>query len=133
MIEIILPIAAVVADDCGSGTCCGFFRPGCHLKTAHEGRGLAHGGYRKKPVVVEEFQGNAAWTTLRGLWNKRDVDPGAVFPEGVSQYQRAKGRLIISTLEGDRPSIGDWIIQGVKGELYPCKPDIFEATYYPVE
>jgi len=32
-----------------------------------------------------------------------------------------------------RGDIGDWIIRGVKGELYPCKPDIFEATYEPVE
>jgi hypothetical protein len=42
--------------------------------------------------------------------------------------------LIISTLEGDlRASPGDWIIRGVKGEFYPCKPDIFAATYEPVE
>lgn len=41
--------------------------------------------------------------------------------------------LVIKTLEGDhRADIGDYIIQGVKGELYPCKPDIFEMTYEEV-
>lgn len=40
--------------------------------------------------------------------------------------------LLIPTLEGEmRAEVGDWIIRGVKGELYPCKPDIFEATYDP--
>lgn len=42
--------------------------------------------------------------------------------------------LIIKTLEGEHvATIGDYIIRGVKGEFYPCKPDIFEATYEPVE
>ena len=41
--------------------------------------------------------------------------------------------IIIHTLEGDhKATLGDWIICGVKGEFYPCKPDIFEATYEPV-
>ena len=43
---------------------------------------------------------------------------------------KGKPCLIIPTLEGEmRAEIGDWIIRGVKGELYPCKPDIFELTY----
>lgn len=43
------------------------------------------------------------------------------------------GHLTIATLEGVmRAEVGDWIIRGVKGELYPCKPDIFAATYEPV-
>jgi hypothetical protein len=42
------------------------------------------------------------------------------------------GRLEITTLEGTMiANVGDWIIQGVKGECYPCKPDIFAATYEP--
>jgi hypothetical protein len=41
--------------------------------------------------------------------------------------------LVIPTLEGDhQAAIGDWIIKGVKGEFYPCKPDIFEMTYQPL-
>ena len=43
------------------------------------------------------------------------------------------GILTIPTLEGDHiANVGDWIIQGVQGEFYPCKPDIFDATYEPV-
>jgi hypothetical protein len=42
--------------------------------------------------------------------------------------------LVISTLEGDmKANPGDWIITGVNGEVYPCKPDIFEKTYEPVD
>ncbi len=51
----------------------------------------------------------------------------------VEAYQTSK-ELIIKTLEGDmKASIGDWIITGVNGEQYPCKPDIFEKTYEPLE
>lgn len=45
-----------------------------------------------------------------------------------------EGKIVIETLEGDiTASLGDWIIKGVKGEFYPCKPDIFDATYEPAE
>jgi hypothetical protein len=68
--------------------------------------------YRKKPVVIEAVQFSAI----------------APLPEGV-EYD-SKGNAIIKTLEGPlRVSDGDWIITGVKGERYPCKPDIFAATY----
>jgi hypothetical protein len=54
-------------------------------------------------------------------------------PVVVEAYQTDK-EIIIHTLEGDmKAEIGDWIITGVKGEIYPCKPDIFEATYEKVE
>lgn len=54
-------------------------------------------------------------------------------PVVVEAYQTDK-EMIIHTLEGDHhASVGDWIITGVKGEQYPCKPDIFEQTYEPVE
>ena len=52
----------------------------------------------------------------------------------VIQAYRHEGNepLIIHTLEGDMKAMpGDWVITGVKGEQYPCKPDIFEATYIP--
>jgi len=85
--------------------------------------------YRKKPVVVEAVQwqgpvGDAgvsvdelkAWGVAvepAGNWGRNDV------------YS-----LLIPTLEGvHRCDVGDWIIRGVKGEFYPCKPDIFAATY----
>lgn len=72
--------------------------------------------FRKKPVVIDAMQ-----------WFK-DGDHPAVIPgklSGMPVYW-------INTLEGDMMvSEGDWIITGVKGEHYPCKPDIFEMTYEP--
>jgi hypothetical protein len=54
-------------------------------------------------------------------------------PVVIEAFQ-TKERQIIHTLEGDMVADpGDWIITGVKGEVYPCKPDIFEATYEKVE
>ncbi len=95
--------------------------------------------YRKKPVVVEAFQmtnerrsDNSEWPEwLHDAWNKTWPSVGAV---GSEFFPNSDGsdRLVIYTLEGVHTvSWGDWIIQGVRGELYPCKPDIFEATYEP--
>ena len=86
--------------------------------------------YRKKPVVIEAFQ----WD---GKLNLR----GTGWPDWLKDAERAEvvqqtfeGYLTIRTLEGDhRAQPGDWIIRGVKGELYPCKPDIFAATYESAE
>lgn len=51
----------------------------------------------------------------------------------VEAYKTDK-EIIIHTLEGDmKANIGDWIIKGINGELYPCKPDVFEKTYEPIE
>lgn len=74
--------------------------------------------FRKKPVVIE------AW--LNVLQND--------MPDWVKDaiHEVDDGALIIGTLEGDmRAEIGDWIIQGIKKEVYPCKPDIFAETYDP--
>ena len=83
--------------------------------------------FRKKPIIIEAMQlpaehedapeeliqflekGNNSWTSERD------------------------GSLCIYTLEGDMLAMpGDWVIRGIQGELYPCKPDIFLATYEPV-
>jgi hypothetical protein len=94
--------------------------------------------FRKKPVVIEAFQmtearrqDNSEWPEwLNQAWQKGRDETGAVAP---ATQGTGDGLLIIVTLEGDHlVSWGDWIIQGVKGELYPCKPDIFEATYEAV-
>lgn len=54
-------------------------------------------------------------------------------PVVVEAYQTDK-EMIIHTLEGDmRANVGDWIITGLRGEQYPCKPDIFEKTYERAE
>jgi hypothetical protein len=52
----------------------------------------------------------------------------------VIEAYRTDKEMYIETLEGVmKANVGDWIIKGVKGELYPCKPDVFEMTYEPVE
>ena len=93
--------------------------------------------FRKKPVVIEAVQ----WTgeNLReiitftdGRPNTRTQHAGMMW----AQYEAlvAEKGLIIFTLEGQHIATpGDWIIKGVKGEFYPCKPDIFAATYEAAE
>lgn len=92
--------------------------------------------YRKKPVVIEAFQmtrerraDNSEWPD----WLHEAWQSGVVFP---ADWPKSDGtdELRINTMEGrHNVSWGDYIIRGVKGELYPCKPDIFAATYEPVE
>ena len=87
--------------------------------------------FRKKPVVVEAIQFDGSKTQaveLQRRWPGQRIR----LPEQEDGY--FPGWLEIETLAGAvRCDAGDWIVQGVKGELYPCKPDIFEATYEPVE
>lgn len=82
--------------------------------------------YRKKPVVIEATQ----WfpgVEIDGVICKPDL----MFLGSVKEYGEKYGAEI-NTLEGPlHVSPGDWIITGVKGERYPCKPDIFELTYEP--
>lgn len=78
--------------------------------------------FRKRPVEIE-----AAQLT----WERASVQ--AAFPDAPIVYHE-DGTATIRTLEGVmRANLGDWIIRGVKGEFYPCKPDIFDATYETVK
>lgn len=78
--------------------------------------------YRKKPVVVE-----AQKLTKRNFAALAEWCGGVIIKDG-----RAYSLLLIKTLEGEmKANLGDYIIKGVQGEFYPCKPDIFEATYEP--
>jgi hypothetical protein len=97
--------------------------------------------YRKKPVVVEAFQmtearrkDNSEWPKwLHIAWNTPRYDYGALWPLNYPVSDGAD-TLLLNTPEGVmNVRFGDWIIRGVAGELYPCKPDIFAATYEPVE
>jgi hypothetical protein len=85
--------------------------------------------WRKKPVIVDAWQWKGA--TLADA-HKFCEENG--LPEfSVGSDGRLTG-LVIPTLEGNHYAItGDFIIRGVKGEYYPCKPDIFKATYEPAE
>ncbi len=97
--------------------------------------------FRKKPIVIEAFQmtkqargDNRDWPGwLNRAWNEDVGKPGGLWP---CDFPKSNGQdeLMIGTLEGNhRVSFEDWIIKGVNGELYPCKPDIFEKTYELVE
>ena len=79
--------------------------------------------FKKKPVIIEAIQ-----------WTGNNTDECMTFcPPIMGETYKADGNLKIPTLEGKMIcSTNDWIIKGVKGEFYPCKPDIFHQTYEPV-
>lgn len=85
--------------------------------------------YRKLPVEID------AWQFNRSLHGLPHWIAGARVSGKVIYHKEIDGSayLIIDTLEGKmRADQGDWIIRGVKGEIYPCKPDIFAMTYEKV-
>lgn len=85
--------------------------------------------YRKKPVVVNAEQFRAS-TYMQSDFLKAVVQDKAHLGEMWFGTTAADGRYYIYTLEGHMMvSEGDYIIEGVEGEFYPCKPDIFEKTY----
>ena len=83
--------------------------------------------YRKKPVEIEAFHYDGDLMDKKGkyyvpAWAVRAYQDGTLYFEGPELY--------IKTLEGNHhASVGDYIIRGVSGELYPYKPDIFDKTY----
>lgn len=113
--------------------------------------------YRKKPVEIEARQflgggagpagGQTVHSTSRthaiyrwveshtaGTFDPAPMIAGdAPWPASGVAIDPRDGRMIIATLEGGHwVNLGDWIIRGVQGEFYPCKPEIFDATYEPV-
>lgn len=84
--------------------------------------------YRKKPVVIEAVQFKG-FTASKVILSERPEWLVSEFGKNVLFFGK-KDTLTIKTLEGEHiASINDYIIKGVQGELYPCKPDIFEMTY----
>jgi len=78
--------------------------------------------FRKKPVIVEAVQ-----------WKGDNLEELKAFVPKEYRYNKIHKPMGIITLEGIMTiSEGDWIIKGVHGEFYPCKPDIFEKTYEAV-
>lgn len=83
--------------------------------------------FRKKPVVIEAIKYQAE------IGNNRIMNWLAQQGASIMGWLFLNGEITIPTLEGNmKASDGDWIIRGVNGEFYPCKPDIFEKTYEPV-
>lgn len=90
--------------------------------------------YRKKPVVIEAFR---LGEDDMPDWFMDMVSYNAIIlhleSRNLSSSKSVEGFCLIKTLEGEmRGECGDYIIQGIKREIYPCKPDIFEATYEAV-
>jgi len=103
-------------------------------------------GFRKRPVVIEAMQlaGSAGEIHAVYQWIERNtlgsfepmarIEGREPWPASGVSIDPRDGRLIIATLEGGHwADLGDWIIRGVQGEFYPCKPDIFAATYEPAD
>lgn len=91
------------------------------------------GKYRKKPVIIEAFQLND-----RGLiaedWFWDAVSRNDIITHNFGKHYPEPAYCEIKTLEGVMTArSGDYIIKGVQGEIYPCKPDIFKKTYELVE
>jgi hypothetical protein len=85
--------------------------------------------FKKKPVVIDavEYAGNG---NLHHRYAHRVPEWLFAALEKGDAFGGPGGSLLINTLEGQhRADAGDWIIRGIKGELYPCKPDIFASTY----
>lgn len=88
--------------------------------------------YRKKPVVIEAVQISKRMDLTSPEWWAEAVQSNRVTLHGMGKFTRDEPCVLIKTLEGTmRGDAGDWIICGVSGELYPCKPDIFDMTYEP--
>lgn len=86
--------------------------------------------FRKKPVVIEAVELTRRFSDLALNFVGRDN----VSEFNLGEFEEDGCYINIKTLEGIMTAQeGDWIIKGVKGEFYPCKPDIFEATYELVE
>lgn len=82
--------------------------------------------YRKKPAVIEAIKYQAE------LGNNRVMNWLSLHGANVTNWLFHDGEITIPALEGNMKAVdGDFIIKGVKGEFYPCKPDIFEASYEP--
>lgn len=105
--------------------------------------------FRKKPVIIEAVRFTGSWSSAIDILTGHQW-AGIYYVEKVYEHplrrpaerdggtgnvlSTAPAFLVVQTLEGDhRADAGDWIIKGVKGEFYPCKPDIFEATYEKVQ
>lgn len=82
--------------------------------------------YTKKPLTIEAIR----WVGD----NTNSVDNFCKGKLVCMEFTAREAFLIIKTLEGSmKVSCGDWIIKGIAGEVYPCKPDIFEKTYFPAD
>lgn len=87
------------------------------------------GYYRKRPVVIQAFRLGDEWPDW---WHEAHIANNVTTHNNDGRLRGGPDYALIHTLEGVmRAEFGDWIILGVQGEIYSCKPDIFEKTYEP--
>jgi hypothetical protein len=87
--------------------------------------------YRKKPVVIEAFRFTGHQSDDVPNWMIDALASGVAYIKSADSFDRC---LFIQTLEGTmQADPGDYVICGIKGEIYPCKPDIFESSYEKAE
>jgi uncharacterized protein YhdP len=85
--------------------------------------------FRKKPVVIDAFRLGSQWPDW---WAEAHARDEAITFNHDGRWRGGPDYAVIKTLEGTmRANNGDWIIRGVKGEIYPCKPEVFAETYEP--
>lgn len=92
--------------------------------------------YRKKPIVIEAivWNGNNLKEVMEFIDSEFKYEENVEYITNKFSYFSAFKRLFLDTLEGTMEvSKGDYIIKGIQGEFYPCKPDIFKQTYEEVE
>lgn len=103
---------------------------GCCGRCAAPATAATSGQYRKKPVVIDAIQWDGSWDSkaaIEAAFPEMEVCAATLHPPSKTVRSWS-----IRTLEGSHAvSVGDWIIKGIKGEFYPCKPDVFAATYEP--
>lgn len=97
--------------------------------------------YTKKPVTIEAMLYGPSpaegmevyhWVEENTVGSYDTNNPDAPVPASGVSIDAGTGCMVIATLEGEmHVSPGDWVIRGIHGEFYPCKPEIFEATYEP--
>ena len=91
--------------------------------------------FRKKPVVIEavQFVDMESYLAIVNWWKSWKTET----LDATEKFEfrgGPKSIMLVSTLEGwMSASVGDWIIRGIKDEVYPCKPDIFADIYEPVQ
>ena len=90
--------------------------------------------FRKKPVVIDAVQWDGTEKSFKDVLKLEKPGGRVIRTHDKSIHEGEIQCLVIPTLEGEMlANINDWIIKGVAGELYPCKPDIFDKTYESVE
>lgn len=90
--------------------------------------------FRKKPVVIDalQFDGYNSDQIITFMGGERVAEAEVKMLSGPGRGMHEV--LVIHTIEGGMTaSPGDWVIRGVRGEYYPCKPDVFDQTYEPVD